>query len=264
MPPRAQRGLARARARSGVYSGSSSRSSRLLAPLTPALGSSPRLPVAAPPDRASSQLQAQAPTVPPAGRDLSPALSVAHITGPCLWRGSECPQKHMIHKLGLEEEESRGAHQEKRGKGILEQHERARGYACRGDAGRCWCPERVVARPVAGAAVGVALMPRWRVRLTPGQRAPSEVEDAGSTEVSAAPALRLSGSGGCGLQEPQLPHLQNGFGGNWLFSQGCRGDEMRDTPEVLRAGRSGTLPITTSGLGVLGHMGVCPGGPSAA
>ena len=102
----------------------------------------------------------------------------------------------MIHKLGFEEEESRGAHQEKRGKGILEQHERARGYACRGDAGRCWCTERAVARPVARAAVGVALMPRWHVRLIPGQRVPSEVEveDAGSTKVSVAPALRLSGS----------------------------------------------------------------------
>lgn len=140
---------------------------------------------------------------------------------------------------------------------MLEQHERARGYACRGDAGRCWCPERVLARPVAGATVGVALMPRWCVRLLPGQRAPSEVEDAGSTEVSVAPALRLSGSEVVrltGLQEPQLPH----------FSQGCRGDETTDTPKVLRAGRSGTLPIATSGPGVLGHVGVCPGGPSAA
>lgn len=75
-------------ARSSLYPGSSPRSSRLLAPRTPALGPLPRLPVVVPWTKGSSWLQARPPTIPLSGFNRSPNSSAAHVTGPCLRRGS--------------------------------------------------------------------------------------------------------------------------------------------------------------------------------
>ena len=134
---------------SSLYPGSSPRSSWLLAPRTPALGPSPPLPVVIPWTKGSSWLQARPPTIPLSGFNRSPNSSAAQVTGPCLRRAAEFPQKHMTPIPGLELERSRGACPGSKGRVVTSGV--GTGHA-RGGWGRGWRAEGVALRPRGGAS----------------------------------------------------------------------------------------------------------------